>query len=169
MQEMQQQLFGSKNTTTGNSIVYSFTNNISSGFPTYTVVPTATGSGMINADVTMTPGAIHIVWEDDNTGSVMYAKGTYTVPSTSIEPLVKKELIEVYPNPANESFTVSLNNINTISSCFLTDNVGRNIELMPIIKSGKAVFSLSGIANGGYYFVMTDEVGKTYYSKLIVQ
>ena len=158
-----------QNTTTGNSIVYSFTNNISSGFPTYTVVPTATGSGMINADVTLTPGAIHIVWEDDNTGSVMYAKGTYTVPSTSIEPLVKKELIEVYPNPANESFTVSLNNINTISSCFLTDNVGRNIELMPIIKSGKAVFSLSGIANGGYYFVMTDEVGKTYYSKLIVQ
>lgn len=158
-----------QNTTTGNSIVYSFTNNISSGFPTYTVVPTATGSGMINADVTMTPGAIHIVWEDDNSGSVMYAKGTYTVPSTSIEPLAKKEIVEVYPNPANQSFTVSLNNINTISSCFLTDNVGRNIELQPIIKNGKATFSLNGIAKGGYYFVMTDEVGKTYYSKLIVQ
>jgi hypothetical protein len=158
-----------QNTASGNSIVYSFTNNISSGLPTYTVVPTATGSGMINADVTMTPGAIHIVWEDDNSGSVMYAKGTYTVPSTSIEPLVKKELIEVYPNPANESFTVYLGNVSNISSCFLTDNVGRNIELKPIIKSGKAVFSLNGIAKGGYYFVMTDEVGKTYYSKLIVQ
>jgi hypothetical protein len=158
-----------QNTTTGNSIVYSFTNNISSGFPTYTVVPTATGSGMINADVAMTPGAIHIVWEDDNSGSVMYAKGTYTVPSTSIEPLVKKELIKVYPNPANESFTVSLTNINTIRSCFLTDNAGRNIEIKPVDKSGKVTFSLSGIAKGGYYFVMTDDAGKIYYSKLIVQ
>jgi hypothetical protein len=158
-----------QNTSSGNSIVYSFTNNISSGLPTYTVVPTATGSGMMNADVAMTPGAIHIVWEDDNSGKVMYVKGTYTVPSTAIENVISKERIEVYPNPANDEFTVSLGKINNISSCSLTDNVGRNIDLKPVVANGKATFSLAGVAKGGYYFVMQDEAGKSYYSKIIVQ
>lgn len=158
-----------QNTSSGNSIVYSFTNNISSGLPTYTVVPTATGSGMMNADVAMTPGAIHIVWEDDNSGKVMYVKGTYTIPSTAIKTVISKERIEVYPNPANDEFTVSLGKISGISSCSLTDNVGRNIDLKPVVANGKATFSLAGVAKGGYYFVMQDEAGKSYYSKIIVQ
>ena len=157
-----------QNTTSGQSIVYSFINNISSGFSGYTTVTGATGSGIMNADVAMTPGAIHIVWEDDNTGKVMYVKGTYTVP-TSVLPLANKQLIEVYPNPANDNFNVVLTNINNISYCYLTDNMGRNIELKPAIKNGKATFSLNGVAKGSYYFIMSDNTGKNYYSKLIVQ
>ncbi len=161
-----------QNTTPSSSpskyIAYSFTNNISAGLSGYTVVPTATGSGIMNADVAMSPGAIHIVWQDDNTGSVKYVKGTYLV-TTSVERLVSKELIDVYPNPASEAFIVSLNNIGNISSCYLTDNVGRNIDLIPQVANGKASFSLKGIAKGGYYFVVSDETGKSYYSKIIVQ
>lgn len=157
-----------QNTSSGNSIVYSFTNNISNGFSGYTTVTGATGSGVMNADVTMSPGEIHIVWEDDNSGNVMYVKGTYSV-NTSIQSLENKELIDLYPNPANESFTVSLNKISKINSCYLSDIVGRSIELTPIIKDGKAIFSLVGISKGAYYFILKDDTGKNYYSKIIIQ
>jgi hypothetical protein len=150
-------------------VACSLTGNISSGFSGYVTVPGSTSSGIMDADVAITPGAIHIVWEDDNSGKVMYVKGTYTLPSTSIEHLSKKEMIEAYPNPSSNDFTVSLNDVNSISTCFLTDNAGRNIELKPTIKNGKATFSLNGVAKGGYYFIMNDSAGKSYYSKLIVQ
>jgi hypothetical protein len=158
-----------QNTSSGKSIAYSFTNNISSGLSGYTTVTGATGSGVMNADVAMTPGVIHLVWEDDNTGKVMYVKGTYTVPSTAIQTLGSNEKIAIYPNPATNEITIDIQNISNIGSCFLTDHLGRNLELQPAIKNGKAVFSLKGIAKGGYYFIMQADGGKRYYSKLIVE
>ena len=157
-----------QNTSSGNSIVYSFTNNISHGFSGYTTVTGATGSGVMNADIAITANAIHIVWEDDNTGKIMYLKGTYT-GTTAIEQATEKELIAVYPNPASENFTVSLKGISNISYCYLTDNMGRKIALKPVVKNGIAVFPLKGIAKGGYYFIMVDDAGKNYYSKLTVE
>jgi hypothetical protein len=150
------------------SIAYSMTNNISSGFSGYNTLAGSTSSGLMNADIAMTPGAVHIVWEDDNSGKVMYVKGTYAV-TTATEQISKKETIELYPNPASNDFTVLLNDISNIKTCFLTDNMGRNTALTPTIKNGKATFSLNGIAKGGYYFIMNDNGGKSYYSKLIVQ
>jgi hypothetical protein len=150
------------------SIVYSFTNRIASGFSGYTALAGASGSGIMDADVAMAPGAIHIVWEDDNTGKVMYVKGTYTVMPSDI-PAVTRELIEVYPNPAGNNFTVSLDNISKISYSYLVDITGRHIELVPSVKNGKAVFSVNSIAKGNYYFVLSDDAGKQYYSKVVLR
>ncbi len=155
-------------TTAGDSIEYSFTNNIASGFPGRKAVPGAYGTGVMNADIAMAPGVVHIVWEDDNTGNVMYVKGTYLV-TTSVAPVAVKQLIDIYPNPAKDAFSVSLKNIGNIIDCHLTEITGRNIELKPSVNNDRADFSLKNVAKGGYYFVMTDEAGKTYYSKLIVQ
>jgi hypothetical protein len=157
-----------QNTSSGNSLVYSFANNISTGFSGNSTVMGATGSGIMNGDVALTPGAVHIVWEDDNSGKVMYVKGTYAVP-TSVPELASKEPIEVYPNPATNEFSVSLTRVNGIGQCYLTDNAGRNIALTASVKNGMAVFSLKEIAKGAYYFVMSDNAGKNYYSKMIVQ
>lgn len=158
-----------QNTTSGNSIVYSFTNNISSGLPAYAVVPTATGSGMMNADVAMVSGAIHIVWEDDNSGKVMYIKGTYTPPSTAVGDVISRERIDIYPNPASQEFSVSLDNIRHIAACSLVDHLGRAIELSPAVSNGKAAFSIAGLPKGGYYFVISDEAGEKFYSRLVIQ
>ncbi len=149
----------------GVSIVYSFTNNISSGFSSYSTVTSATGSGMVNADVAMTNGAIHIVWEDDNAGTVKYIKGTYT--PASVASLSTKELITLYPNPAKGAFTVNAKT--TVNYCYLTDNLGRQTALQYTPSNGSLTVSLAGIAKGMYYFVMGDEAGKVYYSKLIVE
>lgn len=156
-----------QNTSSGNGIAYSFTSNILGGLSGYTNLPGATGSGVMNADVAMKNGEVHIVWEDDNTGKVMYIKGTYT--PVSVANISRKEMISVYPNPAKDNFTVPMGKINTITYAYLTDNMGRNIALAPSLKNGTAVFAISGIATGAYYFVMGDDAGKTYYSKLIVE
>lgn len=158
-----------QNTTAGNSIVYSFTNNISSGFSGYATLPAATGSGIVNADVAMSPGAIHVVWEDDNTGKVMYAKGTYTVPSTFAGQLSKGKHIEVYPNPANNEFAISSSEVNGICKALLIDNTGRYIDLSSSFKNGHVFFSLDGIASGEYHIILTDTNGESYYSNLTVQ
>ena len=153
-----------QNTSSGVSIASSFTPNISSGFSGYTTV--ATGSGMQNADVAMSPGVVHIVWEDDNTSSVMYMRGTYA--TTTVEPL-QKELVDVYPNPASGNFSVSVRNLRDIRYSYLSDVTGKHIAITPAMQGSVAVYSTSGIAKGGYYFVMVDNAGKEFYSKLFIQ
>ncbi len=148
-------------------ICFSFTSNISNGFTGYDTL--AMGSGLQNADVVMSPGKIHVVYQDDNTGNLVYIKGTYPLPSASVATITSKERISLYPNPATESFTVSLDKVGETTYCYLADVAGRHIGLVPAIKNGKATFSLAGIAKGGYYFVMGDATGKMYYSKLIVE
>lgn len=157
-----------QNTSSGKSLVYSFTNNIASGFSGYTTVTGATGSGIMNGDVVMTPGAIHVVWEDDNAGKVMYSKGTYTVPSTNVQS-VSAEKIETFPNPASNELSVRLTNVNGISSCYLTDNMGKTHFVNPVQNGNIATISLQGFAKGGYYLVIIDNGGKKYYSKFIVE
>ncbi len=157
-----------QNVSSGKYIAFTFTNNITAGgFPPYSALSFATGTGIMNADVAMSPGAVHIVWEDDNTGKVMYLKGTYTV-TTSVSQATSKEIIDLFPNPAKEEFTIILNKIN-ISSSYLVDMSGSRIDVVPIVNNGKASFSVQGIAKGNYYFVMNDESGKNYYSKLVLQ
>jgi hypothetical protein len=153
-----------QNTSSGVSIASSFTPNISSGFSGYSTV--ATGSGMQNADVAMSPGVVHIVWEDDNTNSVMYVRGTYA--TTAVQPM-RKELVDVYPNPASGNFSVSVKTLSNIRYSYLSDVTGKHIAVTPSMQGNIAVYSTSGIAKGGYYFVMVDDGGKEYYSKLIIQ
>ncbi|MCD6010876.1 MAG: hypothetical protein K0Q79_738 [Flavipsychrobacter sp.] len=148
------------------NVAYSFTADIASGFSGYTNIPGATSSGIRNADVAMSPGAIHVVWQDNTGNKVMYVKGTYsTVGITN----VAKEVIDVYPNPAGDNFTVSLKNVGKIGYCYLSDVTGRQIDITPVVGNERATFSVKGIAKGNYYFVLVDETGKQYSSKLILQ
>jgi hypothetical protein len=157
-----------QNTSSGNGIAFAFTSNISAGFPGYSAVPSATGSGIMNADVAMSPGVIHVVWQDNNTNKVMYVKGTYPA-TTSVTTTTPKQLIEIYPNPASKSFSINIASLNGLSYCYLTDMTGRQIPLKAAINSTTATCSLSGIARGNYFFVAADNDGKGYFSKLIVE
>lgn len=156
-----------QNTSSGKSLTYSFANNIASGFSTYATVTGATGSGIANGDVVMAPGAIHIVWEDDNTGKVMYVKGTYT-PPTAVQNLSAGHL-NIFPNPASNQLTIRLGNIKGITACYLTDITGSTHEVAPEIKGDMATVALNGIAKGGYYLILVDNNGNKYSSKLIVE
>ncbi len=151
-------------------IAYSFAPDIATGLTGYSILPGSTSSAVMDADVAVAPGVVHVVWEDDNSGKVMYVKGTYPVGSTAaVAAQPAKTVISVYPNPATNEFSVALGNIDGISSCFLSDITGRIIPLQPVVKNSTAVFSLKGIAKGSYYFVLEDLKGTMHYSKLVVE
>lgn len=143
-----------------------FTNSITSGFPT---VPDLVGTGTIaNADVTMAPGVIHVVWQDDNTGTVMYRKGIYS--TTSVEKILNnRSYLSIFPNPATTSFSISLKDMPKITHCFLMDNTGKRLDV-PTSQSVTSIeVSVAELAEGTYYVLLSDSAGKKYYSKLIKQ
>jgi len=151
---------------TSSKLCFSFTNNVTTGFAT--AYDTLASSGVTNGDVVITPGAVHVVWEDVATGTVKYRKGTYT--PVSIEEILKTGTsIEVYPNPANDYFSVSTKDMAGIYECILIDNSGKRISLIGTQTAGTASFSLSGVAQGLYAVLITDKMGHTYSSKLMIK
>ena len=154
-----------KQVVNGNSkLCFSFTNNVVNGMSS--AYDTLATSGVTNADIALTPGAIHVVWEDVNSGTVMYRKGTYT--PVSVENIIAAStVIEVYPNPANDYFTISDKDVNDIRECSLVDNAGKRLVLVPMATSSS--FSLGGVAQGIYTVLITDKAGKIYSAKLLVK
>ena len=76
-----------------------FTNNIQAGFPAaYDSVIVGSGmSAVVNVDVAVANGEVHVVWQDDASGSVKYRKGNYTPFVGRAEPL--KDAFRLFPNP----------------------------------------------------------------------
>jgi hypothetical protein len=141
----------------------SFTNSVQSGFPsTYDSI----GSGNVtNLDVTMQEGEIHLVWQNDVTGSVSYRKGTYG--TTSVNSLGNVEnFMELFPNPATEFIIIPLPGV---SKCILVDINGKQTELQPDWNHEKSVLSIKNLAGGLYSLHFMDQTGKAYHSKILVQ
>jgi hypothetical protein len=139
-----------------------FTNNILNGFTG--IRDTVWGAGVTNIDVAMANGEIHVVWENDNNGTVMYRKGTYT--PVNVPSINKNELINIFPNPVNEFFYIPLSNV---KSCILADISGRKYDLPFEQSADKAKVSLDQIAAGIYTVEIIDRSGKGYSSKIEVQ
>jgi hypothetical protein len=145
-------------------ISMSLTDNVIKGFPG-SPETVAIGSALKNADIAMTPGVVHVVWEDDNTGTVMYRKGIY---ASSVPQIIhESEYINVFPNPA-ASYVFISRGLN-ISRCTLLDIAGQQTTLKSEQANNKLIIHLDNITAGMYYILLTDTNGKTYYSKLIVQ
>lgn len=79
-----------------------FTNNIQAGFPAnYDSVVAGSGmSAVVNVDVVIADGEIHVVWQDDASGSVKYRKGSFA-PFVNVSESNIAPTFEVFPNPAS--------------------------------------------------------------------
>jgi hypothetical protein len=147
-------------------LCFSLTSDVTDGFET--AYDTLASTGVTNADIALTPGAIHVVWEDVASGTVRYRKGTYT--PVNVEELAKSGLnLMVYPNPAHDKFTVSSKDVGTVQECSLVDQAGRRLQLSSVTENGDHSFSLAGVAQGIYAVLITDTSGKVYSSKVLVQ
>ena len=142
-----------------------FTNSVATGFlPSYDTL--AIGS-IANADVAMSNGAIHVVWQDDNTGSVMYRKGTYQ-PATVDERYSDGRAVRLYPNPAADFFSIPAKDV-SVRRCTLFDNAGKGIEIQPAFSNGNYYFKIQDVAAGIYSVLIEDLKGKSFSSKLLIQ
>lgn len=157
-----------QNTSSGRYLAYTLATDITAGFPAYSTVTGATGSGIVNGDVAIREGVVHAVWEDDNTGKVMYAKGQYSTLIGGVSSVVAGKL-NVYPVPASRQLCISLEGLNGVSSCYVADNMGRKHAVSPELRGNTAFLSLHGLAKGGYYIVLEDNAGRRYYSRFVVE
>ncbi|RYD56811.1 MAG: T9SS type A sorting domain-containing protein [Sphingobacteriales bacterium] len=146
-------------------LCFTFADHIMHGFPANYDTLATTGTN--NADIAMSPGVIHVVWEDALTGSVMYRKGLYAPVSVKDVPVMSRS-IDVYPNPAGSYFTISSAHITDVKTCLLIDNMGKSFLLHAKKADNGYSFPLMGVPKGLYTVQLTNAVGNVYQAKLSV-
>lgn len=154
-----------QNQNSSTRIVMKFSDDITKGLPA--IYDTIAMGTVVNADITMSNGTIHIVWQDDNSGTVKYRKGTYN--STSIPEITNRSYISVYPNPASSSFSIILKNGSEIRNCILMDNTGKQIAVNTTRTGDSMNVRIEELPTGVYYVLFSDSIGNKFYSKFIKQ
>jgi hypothetical protein len=141
-----------------------FNKNISGGLPAaYDTVDLA---DITNADVAMSNGNIFVVWQDDNSGTVKYRKGTYPVtPAMTTE--INSPLFSIYPNPSGDFWQVSISNNQDALSYTLTDINGRIVSAELINKANSSFKIPNSNLSAGQYILTIQSSNKNYNYKLV--
>ncbi|MBK6330126.1 MAG: T9SS type A sorting domain-containing protein [Bacteroidetes bacterium] len=154
-----------QNVSGSNQLPILFNKDITSGLAAkYDTVDLA---DVTNADVAMKNGNIFVVWQDDNSGTVKYRKGTYQVtPTMTIE--INSPLFSIYPNPSNDFWQVSIPNNQYALSYTLTD-INGNIVGAELITKGNSSLKIpnTNLAIGQY--ILTLHTHNTYYNYSIIK
>jgi len=125
-----------------------FTNDISNGFPAaYDTVDLA---DVTNADVALSNGNAFVVWEDDNTGTIKYRKGTFTPASTSVNEIYKMHL-SVFPNPATRQIQIPSFQLKENDAIEFQNVFGEKIKA----RSNQNFIDVSQLPNGIYFLKIT--------------
>lgn len=95
-----------QNVNGNDELALRFTNDVGlTSLSTYEVVDL---NDVTNADVALANTSIYIVWQDDNSGTVKFRKGTYTSTLSVTDHQVKDNL-SVFPSPVSEMLNIRLN------------------------------------------------------------
>ncbi len=134
-------------------ICLNFTTDSRNGFAAnYEVVATSSSNSLANADVTIANGEVHVVWQDDNAGTVKYRKGTF-VPTTGILENIAQAPIAVYPNPAQNQVKLVL----SLPANFTVFNtLGQPILAQSTRNTNELTLDTSLWPNGLYFVRTTD-------------
>ncbi len=80
-----------------------FTEDITTGLPS--TFETIAFGGVSNLDLVLSSENIYIVWQDDNSGTVKFRSGTYSMPTLIRDNILVDDLIS-YPNPSAKAWTI---------------------------------------------------------------
>ncbi|MEO6166537.1 MAG: T9SS type A sorting domain-containing protein [Chitinophagales bacterium] len=94
-------------------------------------------------------------------GSVLYVDDLNFAFNVGI-PEVKFEevVLNTYPNPARDRFTIELKNEHVVASVQLFDVLGNRVKQLKV-ESGSIVLSTSSLADGLYFYQLNDDNNKT--------
>ena len=100
-------------------------------------------------------------------GSPCDTLGIDNVPTYTQKPQEIKQ-IKVFPNPANDYFTIETENIK--GNAYLYNALGQLVKQMPI-NDNRTIFSTNNIPNGIYFFSVANASSRYTYAikKLIIQ
>ncbi len=145
-------------------LAFFYTDDIYSGLP-QTYDSLAMGN-ITNGDVEMTADAIHVVWQDDNSETVKYRKGTFS-PTQTTNPGAEK--LFIYPTPSKDKFTIITNKNTTVTSVELIDALGQTI-LIPFFASASSIDCNLKNVSAGVYLVKAHQSDATLLiGKIVVQ
>lgn len=133
-----------------------FTNNIANGFPA--AYDTVDLSNITNCDVAISNGNIYVVWQDDNSNTVKFRKGTFN-PVGIPDHQTGENNFTVFPNPADDSFKIECLNHNA-HSYEINDSKG-TVLLYRKFSEPVTVFSinLKDYSSGIYFIKLFTEGG----------
>lgn len=86
----------------GTKLMFSYTADIANG--TFEIQDTLNTNSFSSSDVAVTADAVHVVWQDNTTGTVKYSKGTFG-PS-AVNDISKDIELSLFPNPANSNLAI---------------------------------------------------------------
>jgi hypothetical protein len=129
-------------------LVLRFTNNVSNGLPAgYDTVDL---NDITNSDVTLTNGDIFVVWEDDNSGTVKYRKGTFT-PATGMGGNIQQNLFSVSPNLFTDFFSMQLGAVG--ARVIVTNALGQQVFSRQLSNSESNILVNTSEWKCGIYFI----------------
>ena len=108
-----------------------------------------------NSDVAISKGNIFVVWEDDNSGTVKFRKGTYT-PSTSINKIEQNYFV-IYPNPANEIISVQFNDNIQSATLVVLNVLGETVLSKEISDTISETIQINELPGGIYFLQVRSE------------
>jgi len=137
-----------------------FTPNITSGFSSnYEIVDIGDNS---NCDVEMANGKIYVAWQDDNSGTIKYRKGSYNISNISSE--LSEQSILITPNPTSDFVNIQCE-LN--SEIRLINLIG---ETLQTVKSSQEIIKLDLLnLDKGIYILEIRNQEKIFTQKLIKQ
>jgi len=130
-------------------LVFRFTDNIENGLPA--AYDTVDLNDVTNADVTLTDGNIFIVWQDDNSGTVKFRKGTFTT-ATGIEENNSSGSFSVSPNPYSQYMNLQLTATGD-GLVLVTNSLGQEVFSKEISNSENSIQINTSEWNNGIYFI----------------
>lgn len=129
---------------------YSVTGSTAELVSNKTMVNSNTTGAQTNPDILYKNGFAHLVYQDGNTGSVIYRRGIFGTAELSEETNAE---ISIYPNPsATPEFFISKNDFNKIDSYAITDVSGKSIAITVEDQGERLKFSSDQLPSGIYFF-----------------
>lgn len=158
-----------KQATSSNSIVpLLFSSNIHKGFTTlYDTVAIGNLSAVVNADVAVGGDAVHVVWQDNSSGTVKYRKGFWGPGSGMMDQSFFPRL-KIFPNPARDKVEVVFGQIVSENySAAVFDYTGKLVAVDAEMDNKGFRFSVSALSSG-IYFVKVNSANYSFSGKLQV-
>ena len=140
----------------GTSLHVSYTDDITSGTPF--IQDTLYHAFFGTSDIAMSNDAIHVIWEDSQTGTIQYTVGTFG--TTAIETTIAKES-KIYPNPAQNNITI---NNHERYDFYTIYSINGNLVMSGRVKKN---IDIAKLGNGNYIIELVFEK-KIFRQKLIV-
>lgn len=116
---------------------------------------TSTDNNIVNVDIAMINGNIHVVWEDSFSGTVKYRRGTYGTVGLTEDVSTEAYSVNIYPNPATSFVEINIDNtgIETMRTIFAAD--GSIVNTLSINRTTKV--NTSTMPSGLYFLSFKNE------------